>query len=107
MVKFHSWASSHYCMKKLILAAVVTIGAVTASQAGGHFNVGFGLPFGPPPPPGLRAPAVVVSAPVCAPAPVRYVAPVCETPAVVYDTPVCAPAPVYGPPPVRIAPRPP
>ncbi len=78
-------------MKKLILLAAVMFGAVTASQAGVHLSLGFGIPLGPP--------AVAYPAPppvVYAPAPVYQAAP----PVVYYAPP---PRVVYAPPPVVYA----
>ncbi len=92
-------------MKRLILLAVVLLGAATASQAGVRFSLGLGLPFCPPapvvvsPPPVVYAPAPVYTAPApvyTAPAPVISQGPV------VYQ----APAPVVVSPPVVCAPGP-
>src|ERR1051325_4571995 len=71
-------------MKKLVLLVAIMLGAVTASQAGVRFSLGFGLP--------LIAPAPVVACP--APAPV-YQCP----PPVVYGAPVVCPPRVYYYPP--------
>ncbi len=104
-------------MKKLILLAVVLVGAATASQAGVHFSLGLGIPLVPPPPVYVSPPPVVYTAPApvyTAPAPV-YTAPapvISQGPAVVYQSPapvvvasppVCvAPAPVFCPPAPRV-----
>jgi hypothetical protein len=95
-------------MKKLLLLSTVLLGAVSASQAGVHFNIGLGLPL--PPLPGVvighRCPAPVVVAPAPAPvyvepAPIYAPPPVCSAPAPeVYS----APPVVYSAPPVVYAP---
>jgi hypothetical protein len=100
-----NFPSNEY-MKKLLLLSAVLLGAVTASQAGIHFNFGIGLPL-PPPPPIVIAPAapVYVQPPVYAPAPV-VVTPQVYAPAPIVVTPqVYAPAPVVVVPPrVVVAP---
>jgi hypothetical protein len=72
------------CMKKTLLLLAVLFGAVTASQAGVHVNIGIGIPL-----PGVviaqPAPVVIAPPPVCVPPPVVVVAP----PVIV------APPPVY------------
>ncbi len=93
-------------MKKLILLAVVLVGAATASQAGVRFGFGLGIPLGPPAPV-VVSPPVVYTAPApvyTTPAPVISQGPVYTAPpAVVYQ----APAPVVvSPPPVVCAPSP-
>lgn len=82
-------------MKKLVLFSVLTIGAVSASQAGVRFGLDFALPL--PPLPGIvisrPAPApVYASTPaVCEPQQTTvYQAPVYATPLVPAPT-VCAP----------------
>ena len=70
-MNFWDPVSSAYCMKKLMLVSALLFGAVAASHAGVHVNLGIGLPLPPLPPlPGvvIGAPApAVVGPPVCAP----------------------------------------
>src|SRR2546425_11011363 len=75
-------------MKKILLLSAVLLGAVSASQAGIRFNLGFPLPPLPLPPlPGIvigRPAPTYVAPPVCAPpAPVYRPAYGCDTPVVV------------------------
>jgi hypothetical protein len=96
-LKSHFPASSHYCMKKLILIALVLGGMASATYAGVNVSVGFGLPF--PPLPHLPVPVVVAHPPVYAPVVVAPSAPV-----VVAAPPVCAPPVVTYAPPVTYYP---
>src|SRR3989442_11475295 len=76
-------SSSLIDMKRIVLLSAVLLGAVSASQAGVHLNIG--LPLPPLPLPGIiigRPAPVVVAPPVCA-AP----APVYEAPSVVIQPP--------------------
>src|SRR5436190_6609610 len=61
-------------MKKLLLLSAVLLGAVSVSQAGVHFNLGFGLPLPPLPGVVIGAPATVYGPPpvVVAPPPVYF-----------------------------------
>ncbi|HSU55257.1 MAG TPA: hypothetical protein VLT36_14465 [Candidatus Dormibacteraeota bacterium] len=78
-------------MKKILILTAVLFGAVSASQAGARFSIGFGLPLAAPAyaVPGYTCPAPVYSGPAytCPPAVVYHAAPP------VY----CAPPVVYGP----------
>jgi hypothetical protein len=78
-------------MKKIVLISAITLGAISASQAGVRFGFGIGVP--------LVAPAPVVCSP-----PVVYQAPapVYVAPAPVYQAPSVA----YCPPPVVYVPAP-
>jgi hypothetical protein len=92
-LKSHFPASSHYCMKKLILIALVLGGMASATYAGVNVSVGIGVPF-----PHLPVPVVVSHPPVYA-APVVVAPPVCAPPVVTYAPPVVTyyPAPrVYN-----------
>jgi hypothetical protein len=80
---------SNLYMKKILLLSAVLLGAVSASQAGVRFNLGFGIPLPPPP-------VVVAPAPVY----VQPSAPVCVNPPVYVTPQVCAPAPLVVTPPV-------
>jgi hypothetical protein len=92
--------SSHSYMKKLLLVSAVVLGAVSASQAGVRFNIGFNLPLPAPP-------VAVISRPpaICAPAPVFTTSTVCEPAPVVTTAPICEQRLAIAPP-VIIAPRP-
>ena len=94
--------SSDLYMKKLLLLSAIVLGAVSASQAGIRFNIGFGLPLPVPPVAVVAAPApvcaptpIVTAAPVCEPAPVVVAPQICEQPVVVAPRSVIVRHPVY------------
>lgn len=73
-------------MKKLLLLSAITLGAVSASQAGVCFNIGLGFPV---PPVVVATPAPACVAPVyCAPQ--VYSPPVCDSRSVLIAPPVHA-----------------